>query len=64
MFKLLITMGLSLAAYGAVARPGTVNYMEGQVTLNGQPMAGNSSDRSKSSPVRCSRLHKGAPRCC
>jgi hypothetical protein len=39
MVKLLITMGLSLAAYGAVARPGTVNYTEGQVTVDGQPVA-------------------------
>src|SRR3954462_14561613 len=42
MFKLLITMGLSLAAYGAVARPGTINYAEGEVTLDGRALAAKS----------------------
>ena len=39
MLKLLITMGLCLAAYGAVARPGTINYAEGQVSLDGRAVA-------------------------
>jgi hypothetical protein len=39
MLKLLISMGLCVAAYGAVARPGTINYVEGQVNLDGREVA-------------------------
>ena len=39
MVKLLISMGLCVAAYGAVARPGTINYVEGQVNFDGQEVA-------------------------
>lgn len=36
MFKVLVGVALSVAAYGAVARPGTINYTEGQVTIDGR----------------------------
>lgn len=36
MFKLLMGVALSVAAYGAVARPGTINYTEGDVTIDGR----------------------------
>jgi hypothetical protein len=36
MFKLVMGVALSVAAYGAVARPGTINYTEGQVTIDGR----------------------------
>jgi hypothetical protein len=39
MFKVLLGFGLAIAAYGAVARPGTINYAEGDVKLEGQPVA-------------------------
>jgi len=37
--KLLLSLGLSVAAYGAIARPGTINYTEGQVTVDGRAIA-------------------------
>src|SRR5690242_12177714 len=36
MFKVLMGVALSVAAYGAVARPGTINYTEGKVTVDGR----------------------------
>jgi hypothetical protein len=50
MLKLLITMGLSLAAYGAVARPGTINYIEGQVTIDGHAVTAQKLGNSELSP--------------
>jgi hypothetical protein len=50
MGKLLIMMGLSLAAYGAVARPGTINYTEGQVTLDGRTIGAKTLGSAELSP--------------
>jgi len=50
MGKLLIMMGLSLAAYGAVARPGTINYSEGQVTLDGRTIGAKKLGNAEVSP--------------
>src|SRR3569832_467454 len=36
MFKAIMGLALSVAAYGAVARPGTINYTEGTVTVDGR----------------------------
>jgi hypothetical protein len=36
MFKVVVGVALSVAAYGAVARPGTINYSEGKVTVDGR----------------------------
>ena len=36
MLRVLVALGLTAAAYGAVARPGTLNYTEGQVSLDGR----------------------------
>jgi hypothetical protein len=36
MFKAIMGLALSVAAYGAVARPGTINYTEGRVTVDGR----------------------------
>jgi hypothetical protein len=39
MRKLLISLSLATASYAAIARPGTINYTEGNVTLNGAAVA-------------------------
>jgi len=38
MLKAIVGLALSVAAYGAVARPGTINYTEGTVTVDGRPV--------------------------
>jgi len=43
-------MGLSLAAYGAVARPGTINYTEGQVTAEGRAISAKKLGNTELSP--------------
>jgi hypothetical protein len=59
MLKLLLTMGLSVAAYGAVARPGTINYIEGQETLDGQTIATKKLGNTELSPGSVLETNRG-----
>jgi hypothetical protein len=52
MLKALISLGLAAAAYGAVARPGTINYTEGQVTVDGKTVAAKSLGSLELAPGR------------
>lgn len=52
MLKLALGVALSVAAYGAVARPGTINYTEGNVTINGRSVASNKLGSIELSPGR------------
>jgi hypothetical protein len=47
MLKLFITMGPNV---GAVARPGTINYTQGQVTLDGRTIAAKKLGNAELSP--------------
>src|SRR5512135_3919659 len=52
MFKLWIGVALSVAAYGAVARPGTINYTEGQVTIDGRTIGAKQLGSTELAPGR------------
>jgi len=59
MLKVLISLGLTVAAYGAVARPGTINYTEGQVTLDGRAIAAKKLGSAELSPGRVLQTTRG-----
>ncbi len=59
MRKTLILMSLAAAAYGAVARPGTINYTEGQVTLEGRSVAKESLGSAELGPGRVLQTGRG-----
>jgi hypothetical protein len=52
MFKLVMGVALSVAAYGAVARPGTINYTEGQVTVDGSSIGAKQLGSTELAPGR------------
>src|ERR1017187_9058759 len=49
----------ALAAYGAAARPGTVNYIEGQVTLDGQSAGATDMGSMEVQPVQMLQTGQG-----
>jgi hypothetical protein len=59
MFKLLMAMSLAAAGFGAVARHGTINYTEGQVTLEGQAVAKKSLGNLEVAPGHVLRTGRG-----
>src|SRR4051794_15823015 len=59
MLRIFITLGLAVAAYGAVARPGTINYTEGQVTIDGKAVAAKSLGSLELAPGRVLQTGQG-----
>lgn len=59
MHKALILMSLAAAVYGAVARPGTINYAEGQVSVEGKSAAKQSLGSADLAPGRVLQTERG-----
>jgi hypothetical protein len=55
----LLATGLLAVAQGAVARPGTVNYAEGQVTLNGRTIGAKALGQTEIQPGRVLETQNG-----
>ncbi len=59
MFRALIALGMAAAASGAVARPGTINYTEGQVTIDGTAVAAKNLGSAELAPGRVLQTGQG-----
>src|SRR4051794_4462020 len=59
MRNVLILMSLAAAAFGAVARPGTVNYAEGQVTVDGRSISAKGLGSTELAPGRVLQTEHG-----
>jgi hypothetical protein len=59
MRKGLILLGFAAAAFGAVGRPGTINYVEGQVTVEGRAVAAKGLGQTELAPGRMLETGQG-----
>jgi hypothetical protein len=59
MRNILIFLGFAASAFGSVARPGTINYTEGDVTVGGEPVAAKSLGQMELTPGRVLETGRG-----